>query len=279
MSITNVNASRIGKHASEYLSARAREGAVVSRFRRGFSVLFDEDSDPGFVTFQPLMLPLHPWAVELETIVKPRFDAVYQTKDEGISLASEFRIEVASATVAELKICPWRARAIRHAQQRMPELQQCIEEAPPFWTSETLDYGIRELLKGFPIMGVVDLLMGAIGQGTGSTPSGDDYAVGQLAVMWAMQRASRQAERQIEGFQKLCQWEHLKERTPIGSAQMILAAAAGQFPEPVCYVIRALGMDPSQSIYGPARVLAMQGATSGTATLAGILDGLKYLAF
>ncbi|MFC2082665.1 DUF2877 domain-containing protein [Candidatus Bipolaricaulota bacterium] len=278
MNITTVRATRIGSHAHRYLSAEPRTGLVVSEFRNGFAALLDEGSDPGFVTFQPTMLPLHPWAVELDPMIRPRLNSACHIRDQVVSLAPAFHIDISAAEITELKIQPWGARAIRHAQQRIPELQQTIEEAPSVWTSRALGPGVSELLKGLPSTGIVEPLMAAIGQGPGSTPSGDDYAVGQLAVQWAMHRASRQAERQLKGLQRLCQWEHLKERTPIGSAQMILAAAAGQFPESVCYVMRALGMDPSRSIYTPARVLALEGVTSGTATLAGILDGLRYLA-
>jgi hypothetical protein len=137
---------------------------------------------------------------------------------------------------------------------------------------------LRKMCLNMP-KDLVGLLLGNIGRGPGSTPSGDDYVVGQLAVQWALHEVSEQARRQLAGFQHLCHWEHLKERTPIGSAQMILAAAAGQFPEPVGSVMQTLSMDPDGGFHWPAvKALTLEGVTSGTATLAGILDGLTYLA-
>jgi len=252
---------------------------VVSSFRRGFAALFDEDSDPALVTFQPTLSPLHPWAVELETAITPYLKTTCHIKEGIIDLASGFRIETSTASITELKIRSWTEQAARHALQRMPNLQQTIENALPFGTGGAVERWFCEDMRGILGTDIVDSIVDAIGRGPGSTPSEDDYLVGQLAVQWAMHRTSEQARHQLEGFQKLCQWEHLKERTPIGSAQMILAATAGQFPEPVCDVMKALGMDPSQDVYGPANILAKQGVTSGQATLAGILDGLKYLAF
>lgn len=61
-----VNSTRIGGHAYRFLNAQPRAGRVVSTFRHGFNLLFDEEMDPGFVSVQTPKAPLHPWAVASE---------------------------------------------------------------------------------------------------------------------------------------------------------------------------------------------------------------------
>jgi hypothetical protein len=135
---------------------------------------------------------------------------------------------------------------------------------------ETVD---RVLGTAFP-----DLARSLIGLGTGSTPSGDDFIVGQLAVLWAVRRLSLSASHQIEGFRRLFQWGELRARTSLASAQMILAAAEGSFSEAVRAVLVALAADPQSRLEVPAHILASQGASSGIEMLSGILEAVRHLA-
>lgn len=274
MSNPVVRATRIGPLAHHYVHGGFRTGVVVARFGRGFAALLDESFDPGFVTFQHPGYPLHPWAVELESTILPQLDADCYVDKGIVYLVSGFFIDLSNATLTNLRILPWSELSANSALQHVPDLKAAIEEACKMKSHVAL---LQEMGLHIPEE-LAELLVKQIGRGPGSTPSGDDYVVGQLAVQWALHEVSEEARRQLTGFQRLCHWDHLKERTPIGSAQMILAAAAGQFPEPVGSVMQTLTMDLDGGFHWPAvKALSQQGVTSGTATLAGILDGLTYL--
>ena len=63
-----IRATRIGGHAYRYFAEKARSGRVVSIFRHGFNIVFDEADDPTWIVVQTPTVPLHPWAIEVPTV-------------------------------------------------------------------------------------------------------------------------------------------------------------------------------------------------------------------
>lgn len=273
-----VNATRIGAHAHRYLSKKPRIGTVVSTFRQGFNVVLDEDSDRGFVPFQTPGVPLHPWAVELPDVANgPSVGTSCTAEASRIRIDSKFSIDLGETEICELGINPWTRDEAGSAQRRVLKIKDSyvakLTEAFP----GPLSQQIRKDLIRETGETLETILRALVGSGVGSTPSGDDFIVGSLAVLWAIKAFSLHAERQITGFRTLSRWDKLAERTPLPSAQMILAAADGSFAEPIQAFLAAITCDQDELVAVAPSTLVAQGATSGFDVLAGILTALRTL--
>ncbi|MFC2079451.1 DUF2877 domain-containing protein [Candidatus Bipolaricaulota bacterium] len=278
MNITNVGASRIGAHAHRYLFTKSRQGTVLSLFQHGFNVLFDEDSDVGFVPFQSVSVPLHPWAIELPDLAGiPAVGAPSTVEGDCIRFDDELSIAMGDAEICELRIQPWRQDEAVSAQRRVLKIKdsyaaKLTESYPGSISRQSREDLIRETGKTLEA-----ILHELVGSGRGSTPSGDDFLVGSLAVLWATRTFSLHADRQIKGFRVLCRWEKLVERTPLPSAQMILAATEGSFAEPIQVFLATIIGEEDELIADATATLVAQGATSGIDVLSGILAALRSI--
>jgi len=270
-------ANRIGAHAFRYLIAKPRSGRVASAFRRGFSVLFHEESDPGFVSIQMQDVPLHPWAVASVLARHVRVGESAAAEADRIRFReSDVVIDISAAAVEELKIKPYTSEEGERVLSRLPILKELLEEERAKRNSDPFRPEIDAILKHWKETGDSEVLLDLVGLGTGSTPSGDDALVGMLAGFTAFERISDEAKTSLLDLRATL---HSAENqgTSLPAAQMLATAANGSVFEPVLEVLSALVSEFDRDVRPATHSLASQGATSGLEMLAGILRSLEDL--
>jgi hypothetical protein len=275
--LAQISAWRIGGHVYRYLKERPRIGRVASGFRHGFNVLFEEESDPGFVSIQAEGVPLHPWAVASELAGRIRVGDLAVAEADRIRFREgDIVMDVSAAAVDELRIEPHASEEGERALSRLPILKMLLEEERAKRDSDPFRPEIGAILKRWRESGDSNALLDLVGLGTGSTPSGDDVLVGMLAGFTAFERISDEAKTSLLGLRATL---HSVENrgTSLPSAQMLAAAANGSVLEPVLEVLSALASEPDRDVRPATRSLASQGATSGLEMLAGILQSLEDL--
>lgn len=110
-----------------------------------------------------------------------------------------------------------------------------------------------------------------IGLGIGSTPSGDDYLLGCLAVLFLHGRTRRFGREFARGLRHCCD-----DTTPV-SRSYLLAACDGRFHIELTSAITTIFLGEEDRIRAAVlRVIAL-GATSGTDSTVGVLDTVKTL--
>jgi len=275
--MTTIEAEHIGGHVHRYLKERPRTGRVASVFRHGFNVLFDEETEPGFVSIQSQDVPLHPWAVASELAGRIRVGELAVAEANRIRLReSDVEMDVSAATVEELKIKRYSSEEGERALSRSPILERLLEEERAKRDPDRFRSEIDAILKRWREAGDSNVLLDLVGLGTGSTPSGDDVLVGILAGYTAFERISDEAKASLFGLRARFRAAE-NQSTPLPSAQMLATAADGSFFEPVLEVLSALASEFDRDVRPAARSLASQGATSGLEMIAGIVRALEAL--
>jgi len=270
-------ANRMGAHAFRYLAAKPRTGRVASRFRHGFNVLFEEASDPGFLSVQSEGVPLHPWAVASELAGRVRVGDLAVAKADRIRFREgDVVMDLSAAAVDELRIKTLASRDGERALSRLPVLNKLLEEERAKRDSDPFRPEIDAILKRWKGTGDSDVLLGLVGLGTGSTPAGDDVLVGMLAGFTAFERISNEAKTSLFGLRAARRAAETRE-TPLPSAQMVAAATNGAVSEPVLELLSALASESELNVRKATRSLASQGATSGLEMLSGLLQALDCL--
>jgi len=270
MNITNLCATRIGSHAHRYLSEIPRTGTVVSVFQHGFNVLFNGDSDPGFVSIQTEGVPLHPWSIELTgTARAPEVGAPCFAKATLIRFDNGLCIDIVSAEVCELRIIPWTQEESALAKDRIPIIEQLRAKELAARVPDPFQPQIDAILERWKQSGSAADLLDLIGLGTGSTPNGDDLIVGILAGFAALGTAM------LAGALRTAA---IRQRTHPVSAQMIEAAIDGAFSQSLLDLANQLGQATSttEQLRQCVEILANQGATSGTAMLVGFTAAYQW---
>jgi len=269
-------ANRIGAHAFRYLATKPRSGQIISRFRRGFNVLFGEQSDPGFVSIQAEGVPLHPWAVACELAGRIRVgDLVVAEADRIRFREGDDVVDVSAAAVDELRIKPHASEEGERALSRLPILKKILAEERAKQDPDPFRSEIDGILNRWKKTGNFSMLLGLVGLGPGSTPSGDDVLVGMLAGFTAFERISNEVKTPLLGLRAALRATETP-RTSLPSAQMLAAAGDGSVPEPVLALLSALASEFDRDVWKPTRSLVAQGATSGIETLAGLLQALDF---
>ncbi len=269
-------ANRIGAHAFRYLIAKPRSGRVASAFRRGFNVLFHEESDPGFVSIQMQDVPLHPWAVQARSLLELSENEPVLAESRRLRFRGGWTLDVSAAAVEELKIKPYTSEEGERVLSRLPILKELLEEERAKRNSDPFRPEIDAILKHWKETGDSEVLLDLVGLGTGSTPSGDDALVGMLAGFTAFERISDEAKTSLLDLRATL---HSAENqgTSLPAAQMLATAANGSVFEPVLEVLSALVSEFDRDVRPATHSLASQGATSGLEMLAGILRSLEDL--
>jgi hypothetical protein len=108
-----------------------------------------------------------------------------------------------------------------------------------------------------------------IGLGIGSTPSGDDYLLGCLAVLFMHDRTRRFGGEVSARVRPLCD-----ATTPV-SRSYLLAACDGRFHLDVTEAIGMIFLGKPAAIRSAVERVVAMGATSGSDTMVGILDTLN----
>ena len=214
-----IRATRIGGHAHRYLLAarpdadraagRPLAGHVVSTFRHGLNIVFDEEMACAWVSVQTPAVPFHPWAVEVPAIpggvvvgtpiqtvdstlilglrsphapVPPTADHGPQTTDMLLA------IHMPHATCHELRIAPYSPEEAERALSHLPLLERLLEEEAARRPADPFQPQIDAILERWRATGDPTVLAYLVGLGIGSTPSGDDLIVGLAAGLAAFAR-------------------------------------------------------------------------------------------
>jgi hypothetical protein len=266
-----MSARRAGPFAAEALIGE-RRGFVVSVHARAVSLLLD---DGPLVALLPGESPLHPWAVAVpitrRDLARIAEGASVRVSD-GVVEVGALRIELAGLEVVDLRLRR-RLRQLAPAAVRTLARHAAAQRAAgPF------EPALAAALERFRVGGETRGLATLVGLGEGLTPSGDDVIVGVLAGLDAACEAPGGAAALRE---RLCaKLEQGTSRTTRLAAQMLDAAAAGFYAEPVLGVLETLAL-PKPGAKALARAIAALlavGHRSGADTLRGISAALGRLA-
>ena len=245
---------------------------MVSTFQYGFNVLFDEDCDPGFVSFQTEEVPLHPWGIEQPGIADtPSVGTSCNAEVDCIRLGQELSIAIGNADVRKFRIKPWTQEEASRAQERMPLIDAILQAGRQRRPADPFQPQIDAILERWIETVNSGELLDLIGLGSGSTPSGDDVLVGLLAGLTAFGEVSGEARANLASLRQALHKDK-SQRTTQPSAQMIDAASAGFFPEPLCDLLSHLQLPSTDAPLRVAveNVLAL-GASSGLCMLHGLI--------
>ncbi len=270
----------MGSHVRTYLDSKTRDGRIVSTFRDGFNILFDEVEEPGYVVFQTSDVPMHPWGIQLDQSYRPTLsfsEAQVARSGGGLIQIEEIVISIRETTVEALRIPTWTPEQLLIARQRVPIIRTALAKTVRQELHRLQSDGLPQILRFVLGQDLEEHVQRYVGLGGGSTPSGDDYLVGQLSVLWASCEQSPASKHQIDGFQTLLRWEELLTQTALPSAQMLLAASQGSFVDTIRDALRALSIESESSAIMAARRLASLGDSSGIAMLQGIFQALESM--
>ena len=266
-----MRASRAGPLAAEAL-ASVRRGRVVSVHARAVNLLFDGGP---LVALLPVDVPLHPWA--LSVALDPAAFAWLAEGDAAtvsadVLEAGPLKIELEDVPVVELRLSQ-RLKILPRARVRaLARLVRPVAVEDPF--QEVLDTALEKFQAG----GKAGDLTAIVGVGGGLTPSGDDLIAGVLAGLDAAHWLSREAPALREDI--VVALGNCVARTTRLSAQMLAAAAARLYAEPVLGVLEALcdGDAAPAALEQAVDSLLAVGHRSGTDTLRGIVAALEHVA-
>jgi hypothetical protein len=258
---------RAGPFAAQALIGD-RRGFVVSVHARAVNLLFD---DGPLVALLPAKSPLHPWAVAVPLARRDLAglaEGLPVRVADGVIEAGELRIELAGLEVVDLRLRRRPQRLAPAALRALARHAAALPAAGPF------EPALAAALERFRAGGQVRGLAALVGLGEGLTPSGDDVLVGLLAGLDAARESPGGADALR---QRLCaELEQGSSRTTRLAAQMLDAAAAGFYAEPVRELLETLA-PPKPSAAALERAvtgLLAVGHRSGGDTLRGIAAAL-----
>jgi hypothetical protein len=266
-----MNASRAGPFAAEALIGD-RRGFVVSVHARAVNLLLD---DGPLVALLPGKPPLHPWAVAVPVtrrdLARVAGGAPVRVAD-GVIEAGALRIELAGLEVVDLRL--------RHRLRAVPAagLRALARHAAAQTAGGRFEPALAAALERFRAGGAVRDLAKLVGLGEGLTPSGDDMLVGVLAGLDASREVSDDAAALRTKLR--AELERGTSRTTRLAAQMLDAAAAGFYAEPVLGVLETLAVPKpgAKALERAVAALLAIGHRSGGDTLRGISAALGRLA-
>lgn len=248
-----------------------RRGFVVSVHARAINLLLD---DGPLVALLPEESPLHPWAVAIaitrRDLARIAENAPVRVADGVIEVGSS-RIELAGLEVVDLRL----KRRLRALPATVRALASHAEAKP---ADGPFEPALAVALERFRAGGEIRGLAALVGLGEGLTPSGDDVIVGALAGLDAALEASGEA---AALRQRLCaELEQGTSRTTRLAAQMLDAAAAGFYAEPVLGLLQTLALPKpgAKALERAVAALLAVGHRSGADTLSGIVAALERLA-
>ena len=248
-----------------------RRGFVVSVHARAVNLLLD---DGRLVALLPAESPLHPWAVAISNrrrdLARVTEGAPVRVSDRVVE-AGTLRIELAGLEVVDLRL----RRRLRALPPAVRILARGAALARPGGLFEP---ALATALERFRAGGEIRGLAALVGLGEGLTPSGDDVLVGVLAGLDAALEVSGDA---AALRQRLCaELERGTSRTTRLAAQMLDAAAAGFYAEPVLAVLETLALPKpgAKALERAVADLLAVGHHSGADTLRGISAALGRIA-
>lgn len=265
-------------------------GRVLSAHSSAINI---ELEDGAVIALVPLATPLHPWAISVHDFEAIRSAAVEKMRvewDEETLLVGALQISPRQLQVVDLAL-PERLHA-RPAFEILAVLRKVLDAAraekgdgkkddeTPF--AKSLDDVLDRFWRNNDFARLAEL----VGLGTGFTPAGDDLLVGVLAGLDVARDcdpgASAHRDALIAALPR-----PLRHHTPRLSAQMLLAAAEGQYPQPIIQLAdkltalsptAAAAVSPGNPVVNSLRqaavALAGLGHNSGHYLLRGLLLAL-----
>jgi hypothetical protein len=262
-----MSARRAGPCAAEALIGE-RRGVAVSVHARAVNLLLD---DGPLVALLPAGSPLHPWALAVplaaRDLARVAERAALRVSD-GVLEVGPLRMDLAGLEVVDLRLRR-RLRGDPGAGLAALGRSAAAPAAGPF------EPALAAALAGFRAGGDAGGLAALVGVGEGLTPSGDDVLVGVLAGLDAAGETSGAATGLRE---RLCAaLERGTSRTTRLSAQMLDAAAAGLYAEPVLALLQTLALPKpgARALERAVAALLAVGHRSGGDTLRGIVAALE----
>ncbi len=232
-----IRATRIGGQAYRYLTTQSRKGRVVSIFSGGINILFE--GGEAFVPVQTHAIPLHPWAIEIAEEAFLFAEGTPVSAEEGDLLVGDTRIVLSSVQIENLSLPRFSAEEAAIARHNFPILERFVEEARKEYSSDPFQPQIDAILRHWHESGNADILLDLIGLGAGSTPSGDDVLVGILAGLYVIEGGDSESEEVLPHLHTVV-CSNVRGRTPLPSAQMLLAACEQSFGEPILEFIEEI---------------------------------------
>jgi len=228
-----------------------------------------------FVPIQTSSVPLHTWAIEIKGDPL-RFPEETPVSVEGGGLSvGDTHIPLSDAQIDELSLPRLSGEEAAIARRALPILVRFVEEARKTRPPDPFQPQIDAIIDRWHETGDPGLLLDLIGLGAGSTPSGDDVLVGILAGMSLFEHVDGQVKEALTCLRTGIQ-EIARARTPLPSAQMLLAACDRSFPEPLLALLEGLTFRSASEdeIVERARHVTQLGHHSGIAILSGLTSYL-----
>jgi hypothetical protein len=268
-------------------------GRVLSAHSSAINI---ELEDGSVVAILPSTTPLHPWAISV-----PDFEAIRSAATEITRVEwDEESLRVGSLLIApqQLQVMDLALPERLHAHpacEILAVLRKALDAASaeksegknsdetPF--AKSLD----DVLDRFRRENDFASLAGLVGLGTGFTPAGDDLLVGVLAGLDVARDCDPGASAHRDALIAALP-SPLHHHTPRLSAQMLLAAAEGHYPQPIIQladkliahsptaaIVAADSVDtsPRNSLRAAAAAVAGLGHNSGLHLLRGFLIALS----
>ncbi len=270
-----IPATRIGGHAYRYLAEGDRIGRVVSVFRHGFNIVFDEANDPTWLAVQTLAVPLHPWAIEVPAVPVDICRSLCVSSDGRRIALGVSDLMIQEALVDELRIAPYTPDGAERALSRLPLVEEALEEEASRRPADPFRAQIDAILERWRTPSDPAVLMSLLGLGGGSTPAGDDILVGMLAGLSAVSRVSASTDRVLQALRS--DLEGVRLRTRPASRQMLAAAADDSFPEPLVVLVAAANKESTEGLGDAVACVLALGASSGVDLLTGFALGIECI--
>lgn len=255
---------RVGSLAAGALTNGAR-GRVASVHRRAVNLLMEAGS---LVALLPEGTPIHPWALAAPVHFSGLTPGDAVAMASGVLQVGALRVSLDGAQSVELRL---RSRPSTWPAGQARTIAEFLARRP---LDSPFDALLSEALTRFGAGGEARDLVSLVGLGEGLTPSGDDALVGVLAGLDALVDVTGDAcvER---GALVAAIGPVIAERTTALSAQMLAAAAAGLYAEPVVGMVHALSAETA-AVEEAANALLGMGHRSGEDTLRGLAAALAW---
>lgn len=261
---------RIGRRARAAL-AGAHAGRVVSAHRRAVNIRLDTGD---IITLLPAPRPLHPWAIAPVAGIAALRREDFMTLDGGRLQSGLISLRWTEATLTDLRITTRPSLPVDSAALLL--LEDALQCAPGDSCDEEkwVRLRIASALHEFAHGGKPAALASLTGVGFGLTPSGDDVIVGALAALdFASVYAPAAPDLRSAIIHALPY--PLSEHTPLLSAQMLVAACEGQYPEPLRDLAHTAAHQESPAELSAAlREQIAMGHRSGFDMLAGFVSAV-----
>jgi hypothetical protein len=231
---------------------------------------------PPFVLQQTRAVPLHPWAIEIAGEAFLVAEGTPVRAEAGELSVGNTHVLLSGAQSEDLRLPRFSAEGVAIAQRNLPTLARLLNEARKMHPPDPFQQEIEAILARWHESRDPGILLDLIGLGAGSTPSGDDVLVGILAGISILEDGDFRSEECLTHLRTGIK-DAARGRTPLPSAQMLLAACEQSFGEPILEFIEEITLSTTSedSLLEKIRSVYQLGHHSGHSILLGLLISLR----